>query len=260
MSAFVIKLGGALIDDAEVLAALVAQLKKLHAAGQAFVLVHGGGKAVDAQLAKLGLKSEKVNGLRVTPKEHLEQIVGVLAGQMNATLVASLLAAGIPAVGLALADGFMTTAKQAQFDGFDLGQVGVVKPGDAKLLNVLLGNGFIPVISSIASAEGEHFNVNADDAAEAVAQLIGAQALVLLTDVAGVLDGKGECLPQLGEQQIEELIAAGVIAGGMIAKVKAALCASAASGSPVLITHWRRADALAEFRQGRVQGTLITAN
>ncbi|MBI2382291.1 MAG: acetylglutamate kinase [Gammaproteobacteria bacterium] len=251
----VIKLGGALIDEPGVRAELVGKLKALHASGQRFVLVHGGGKAVDAQLAKLGLKSEKRNGLRVTPKEHIEQIVGVLAGQMNAQLCASLLDSGIPAVGLSLADGGTTYAEALP----ELGFVGRVKPGNAALLSVLLASGFVPVLSSIAQGEGECLNVNADDAAEAVASLLGAQALVLLTDVAGVLDGRGQCLPRLDRSAIDQLIAAGTIKGGMTPKVLAAHKASAISGAPVLITHWRRADALAGLRQGQAMGTLIVA-
>lgn len=251
----VIKLGGALIDEAGVRDELVGKLKALHQCGQRFVLVHGGGKAVDAQLAKLGMVSEKRMGLRVTPKEHLEQIVGVLAGQMNAQLSASLLASGIPAVGLSLADGGTIRAEAVP----ELGFVGKVRPGNAALLSVLLASGFVPVLSSIAQAEGECLNVNADDAAEAVAQLIGAETLVLLTDVAGVLDGQGQCLPRLDKPAIDALIAAGTISGGMTPKVLAAHKASAMSGAPVLITHWRRADALAGIRQGQTPGTLIVA-
>jgi acetylglutamate kinase len=214
---------------------------------------------VDAQLAQLGLKSEKHQGLRVTPKAHIDPIVGVLAGQMNAGFCAALLDAGLPAVGLSLADGFSLKAAKVQHPEVDLGYVGKVKPANAGLLSVLLASGFVPVLSSIAAAGGECLNVNADDAAEAVAALLGAEALVLLTDVAGVLDGAGNCLPRLDETHIARLIEAGVIAGGMIAKVRAALKASAASQAPVLITHWRRADALAEIRQGQTPGTLIVA-
>lgn len=256
MSILVIKLGGALIDDREVLTTLVGQLKTLHDRGQRFVLVHGGGKAVDAQLGRLGLVSEKKNGLRITPKEHLDQIVGVLAGQMNIVLCAALMKAGIPAVGLSLSDGYMTDARIADPD---LGFVGAVTPRDPRLPKGLCESGFVPVISSIAALDGEALNVNADDAAEVIAALVGAGALVLLTDVAGVLDAERQVIPSLTEPDINRLIDAGVIAGGMIAKVRAALNASAKSHAPVLITHWRRADALAEIRQGHAPGTLIVA-
>lgn len=259
MSALVIKLGGALLDDAEILDDLVAQLTSLHAAGQSFVVVHGGGQAVDAQLARLGLCSEKHQGQRITPAAHLPQIVGVLAGQLNARLCAALLAVKLPAVGLTLADGMMTRARKAELPGVELGCVGRVRPGSKTLLTTLLADGFIPVISSIAQVDGQSLNVNADDAAEVIATLLGAEALVLLTDVAGVLDGRGELVPVLNAAQIEAFIAEGIINGGMTPKVRAALAASRSCGAPVVISHWRRAAALAEFGQGAVSGSMIVA-
>lgn len=212
----VIKLGGALLDEPHAHAAAFDALATCVRETPA-VLVHGGGKAVDRQLQQLGLVSEKREGIRLTPPEHMDQITGVLAGQMNARLVGLLLARGVKAVGLTLGDGFITAARTTTRYAFDVGRVGEVTGGDMALLHTLLKAGFVPVLSSIAiDAHGETLNVNADEAAAAIARLLPASRLALLTDVPGVKDATGSVMPKLDAARCQSMIDSGAITGGMI--------------------------------------------
>ena len=186
----VIKLGGALIENDEALTALFATLKTfLDDQHRPLVLVHGGGCLVDDLLKGLGLTSTKKNGLRVTPFEQIPFIAGALAGTANKQMMAKAIATGIPAVGLCLADGGLCQVTQLDPD---LGAVGECKPGNPALVAGILGQGFLPVVSSIGiTADGQLMNVNADQAATAIAEALGAD-LVMLSDVSGILDGKGK--------------------------------------------------------------------
>ncbi|NBX25471.1 MAG: acetylglutamate kinase, partial [Planctomycetes bacterium] len=192
-----IKLGGALLDEpdahAKAFDALASCLRS--APG---VVVHGGGKAVDRQLERLGMPSRKQEGIRITPPDQMDEITGVLAGRMNARLVGLLLARGVRAVGLTLGDAGLTHARVTTRYAFDAGRVGEITGGDATLLHTLLQAGFTPVLSSVAlDAQGGALNVNADEAAAAIARLLPAERLVLLTDVPGVRNGAGRVLPRL---------------------------------------------------------------
>ncbi|MGL5975573.1 MAG: acetylglutamate kinase, partial [Aeromonas sobria] len=181
----VIKLGGALIENDEALTALFATLKTfLDDQHRPLVLVHGGGCLVDDLLKGLGLTSTKKNGLRVTPFEQIPFIAGALAGTANKQMMAKAIATGIPAVGLCLADGGLCQVTQLDPD---LGAVGECKPGNPALVAGILGQGFLPVVSSIGiTADGQLMNVNADQAATAIAEALGAD-LVMLSDVSGIL-------------------------------------------------------------------------
>lgn len=251
----VIKLGGALLDEphahAAAFDALAACVRETPA-----VLVHGGGKAVDRQLQQLGLVSEKREGIRLTPPEHMDQITGVLAGQMNARLVGLLLARGVKAVGLTLGDGFITAARTTTRYAFDAGRVGEVTGGDMALLHTLLKASFVPVLSSIAiDAHGETLNVNADEAAAAIARLLPASRLALLTDVPGVKDATGSVMPKLDAARCQSMIDSGAITGGMIAKVRGALEAAEAARVPVLVAGWGNPDNLSRLAEADAPGT-----
>ena len=238
MNPLVVKLGGALLDDPDAHAAAFDALAQC-AQGAPTVIVHGGGKAVDRALARLGLASEKKEGIRVTPADHMDEITGVLAGRMNARLVGLLLARGVKAVGLTLGDGFTTRARTTTRYAFDAGRVGEVTGGDMSLLHSLLAAGFVPVLSSIAlDAQGHTLNVNADEAAAAIARLLPASRLALLTDVPGVKDASGRVVPQLDATSTQAMIDRGEITGGMIAKVRGALEAAGAARVPVLVAGW----------------------
>ncbi len=239
----VVKIGGAFLDEPERHRATLDGIVELHRAGLArgsgVVLVHGGGILVDRHLARLDIVTERVDGIRVTPPEAVEEIVGVLAGRVNTRLV-GLFARSVPAVGLSLGDGGLCACRKATRYAFDPGAVGEITGGDPRLVQTLLGGGFLPIVSSIGLADdGSFLNINADDAAAAIASIVGASELVLLTDVAGVLDAGGAVIGELDRPRIESLIADGTISGGMTPKVRGALDAAEISGVPVTIASWR---------------------
>jgi len=253
----VVKLGGALIDDDAALRATVRSIGALEAiAPGSTVVVHGGGAAVDRQLARMGMETRRHEGIRITPPEQMEQVAGVLAGATNARLTGALLAEGVHAVGMTLSSGGLTAANAATRDGVDLGRVGAVSPGSPALAMALLDRGFVPVLSSIATdAQGELLNVNADDAAVAVASTVRARALVFLTDVPGVRGADGCILGALDRSAAESLIACGIISGGMIPKVRGAIDAADRCGVPVVIAGWADPATLATIASGGATGT-----
>jgi acetylglutamate kinase len=253
----VVKLGGALIDDAGALRATVRSIGALEAIAQgSTVVVHGGGAAVDRQLARLGMETRRHEGIRITPPEQMEQIAGVLAGAINARLTGALLAEGVRAVGMTLSSGGLANARAATRAGVDLGRVGEIAGGSPEAADALLDRGLVPVISSIAmDAEGELLNVNADDAAVAVAHIVGARALVFLTDVPGVRGADGQVIDALDSALACRLIADGVISGGMIPKVRGAIDAAERCGAPVVIAGWSDPSALSIIAAGGAAGT-----
>lgn len=248
---FIVKLGGAAADACPPGHPLWSALGRLHrslGAGGGVVLVHGGGNLVDARLSRLGLRSVKVDGLRVTPEAHMDEVVAALAGISNTQIVGALLAAGTAAVGLTLADGFLARAEVRRHPTADLGRVGAITGGDASLVHGLLDAGMMPVIAPIAcDGSGGLLNVNADDAAAALAAIVGAVRLVLLSDVPGVMLADGTLMAELDEAGMEALVASGVISGGMVAKVRAAMEAAAAAGCEVLIAGWKDPTVVADL-------------
>ena len=253
----IIKLGGVLLDSEEALTRLFTALVAYREAHQRpLVIVHGGGCLVDELMKKLALPVNKKNGLRVTPADQIDIITGALAGTANKTLLAWAKKHHIQAVGLCLGDGDMTHV--AQFDE-ELGHVGNALPGSPTLLNMLLQAGYMPVISSIGITEaGLLMNVNADRAATALAATLGAD-LVLLSDVSGILDGKGQRIAEMSTAKAEQLIEQGIITDGMIVKVHAALDAARTLGRPVDIASWRHAEQLPSLFNGVSIGTRIHA-
>jgi len=257
----VVKVGGRLLDEPAACAATFAAVAALHRdhPGGA-ILVHGGGVAVDRHLAKLGLESERREGIRITPPEIVEPIAAVLAGLVNKRLVGLLLAhgGGIAPVGIALGDGGTCRTRATRRYPFDAGRVGEIEGGDPTLLRSLLAEGFLPVVSSIGiDDDGGLLNVNADDAAAALCPIVGASGLVLLTDMPGVLGRDGVAIPELDAAACEALVADGTISGGMIPKVRAALETADAAGVPVTIASWTDPDALHRIAAGRPAGTRI---
>lgn len=253
----IVKLGGTLLESDEALTALFDGLQLfLEQHQRPLVLVHGGGCLVDDLLKGLGLHSTKKNGLRVTPFEHIPLITGALAGTANKQMMAKGIQHGLKPVGLCLADGGL--CKVTQLDP-ELGAVGECHPGDATLVQNMLDMGFLPVISSIGITDrGELMNVNADQAATALAELLGAD-LVMLSDVSGILDGNGQLIPEMTQEKADALIAAGVISGGMEVKVKAALEAARGLGKPIVVASWREPEQLLKLLSGGAVGTRIAA-
>ena len=257
-----IKLGGAAIDRADELPQLFRALCHLHITaqkeGSGVVIIHGGGAAVDRRLERLGYKSERREGIRITPPQHIDEVVASLAGSVNKQLVGQIQRCGVAAVGLCLGDGKIAEARKAAGYSFDPGCVGEVHGGNAKLIDLLLDSGFMPLLSSIGLDEdGRPLNINADEAAGALAGVLGCRELILMTDVPGVLDASGAIVLELTEQEIEERIASGEIHGGMIPKVRGALQAARSSGAPVTITSWSDVKSLERLGRGERTGTRI---
>lgn len=254
MTITVIKIGGAVFEEDDAAITLLHTVASLLIQGRQLVLVHGGGALVAQQLAAQGLVSEKINGLRVTPDAHMPVVAGMLAGYINKKLVALARSIEVTAVGLSLADGDMT---RAMIKDPQLQAVGDAAAASPALLNGLLAQRILPVISSIACDEsGRLLNVNADDAATVVAELLGAE-LVLLSDVDGVLDADQSLLPELDAERIEALCQQQVIRDGMAVKVRAALASARRSRQDVVIANWRYPQRLPQLLDGAPCGTRI---
>lgn len=251
----VIKIGGSTLEDVGRLGALWAALVKIARDGRSIVLVHGGGKAVDRLIGRLNLTVERRNGLRVTPPEQMDLIAGVLAGSVNKQLVGAINAAGGRSVGLCLGDGGMV---ECRVMSEELGRVGEVVGGACEVVKTLAAGGFLPVVSSIGiDAAGGLLNINADDAAAGIAKAVGAERLVLLTDVPGIKGGDGKLRPTLTASQVEAMIASGEITGGMIVKARSATLAAKSTGAAVVIMSGETPEALMAFLAGGSVGTTI---
>jgi len=257
MNPLVIKLGGVLLDNEEALERLfMAVVAYRQEYQRPLVIVHGGGCLVDELMKKLNLPVVKKAGLRVTPADQIDIITGALAGSANKTLLAWAVKNHINAVGLSLADGGSVSVTQLSEE---LGNVGKAEAGNPALINTLTGAGYLPIVSSIGiTAAGDLMNVNADQAATALAATLGAD-LILLSDVSGILDGKGQRIPEMSAERAEQLIDQGIITDGMIVKVHAALDAARTLGRPVVIASWRHAEQLPALFNGVAIGTRILA-
>ena len=256
--ALVVKIGGGALDNdvpapalMQALAGLIAREKR------GVVIVHGGGSAVDTHIRRIGLEPLRREGIRITPPDHMAEVVAVLAGRINKAVVGGLIKAGVQGVGLCLADAGLDTELDTSFD-FDPGRVGKVTGGDAIALRVLLDAGLTPVISSIGIDEhGEALNINADTAAAGVACAIEASELLLLTDVHGILNAEGELIEELDAGSIDELIESGVVHDGMVPKARAGVLAAHSIGAPVSIASWRDDASLRTLAEGGRIGTRV---
>ena len=219
----VIKVGGNEIDQPAFLDGLCAAIREMPLP---LVLVHGGGKEIAAALDKYGLEFEFVEGMRATGDAAMAVVEQVLSGAVNKRIVARLNAAGVAAIGLSGVDLGLMETRPLRPNGRNLGRVGEVVRVRADVLQVLLGQGWLPVVSpiSVDSADHRPTNVNADAAALAVASALGAEELVFVSNVPGVLL-RGEVAPTLDIRAVEDAIAGGAITGGMVPKVRAATAA-----------------------------------
>lgn len=226
----VLKVGGNEVDDARWTAQLA---HAVASAREGLILVHGGGKEVSDVQRVLGAEPEWREGLRVTTEAALRAVQMVLSGVVNKRLTAALIGAGVPAAGISGEDGPVLEAVPAQ--GGRLGRTGEISRVHPELLRKLLRSGITPVLSPVSRGpEGGALNVNADDAAAAVAGAV-AERFLLISNVPGVLAQGGETLPIVSASDLDELIAAGVVSGGMIPKLRAALRAAAAGVAEVRI-------------------------
>jgi acetylglutamate kinase len=249
----VLKVGGELIEDRVHLANVVTAVSRIVAAGTPVVVVHGGGKEIDAALKVAGIEKRQVDGLRITDEPTLDVVVSVLAGAVNTRFVAALNATAVAAVGLTGADagcGLSIAAPPHQaVDGrvVDLGRVGVPdESADMRVLQTLTAARFVPVIACIgAGRDGRLFNVNADTFAGHLAARLGARRLVIAGTTPGVLGTDGATLPMLGAEAIAPLVSDGTATAGMIAKLRACEHALGAGVDDVVIVDGRNAETLA---------------
>jgi acetylglutamate kinase len=222
----VVKYGGAAMDTVGLAASFAEDIALLQSAGITAVVVHGGGPQVTHVSERLGIETTFVDGLRVTDAETLDVATMVLAGKLNTDVVASLVTGGVRAVGLSGVDGGLLLARKQS--GPDLGFVGEVVHVNASVLRTLTDQRFVPVVASIAVDEttGQAYNVNADVVASQLAIELGAEKLVYINDVQGVIGPDGDLLSELSASQGEALLAQpGVVAGGMIPKLESAVAA-----------------------------------
>ena len=218
----VIKYGGAAMVDAELKASFATDVTLLRYIGLRPVIVHGGGPQIGDMLDRLGKESVFVDGLRVTDAETMDVVEMVLGGSINAEIVALIGRAGGRAVGLTGKDCELLRVEPLRGPGGeDLGQVGSPERVDPAILQALTADGFIPVVAPIGlDVDGRTYNVNADVAAGAVAEALGAEKLILLTDVEGVLDVDGKLRGQLSADEAEGALLDGSVRGGMIPKLR----------------------------------------
>jgi acetylglutamate kinase len=234
---FVIKIAGALLDREETVNTIARQISELAREGHELLIVHGGGKIFTATLARMGISSRFVNGLRVTDRETRDAAIMVFAGLLNKRLAGSISLAGQPAVGISASDAACFLAEPMQLDERQgsLGFVGYLTGVNVDFLRSLWRASLVPVAACLGlGADGEIYNINADHMAAAAAEFIQADRLIFLTDVEGVLDGE-EVLQVIGGGEIEDLIRHNKVSGGMILKLEAAKRALAAGITEVRI-------------------------
>ena len=218
---FVVKLGGATIEDKRLLHACGKAIADLVADGNQVAVVHGGGAQLTRTLAQMGKESQFISGLRVTDEETRDAALMVLAGRVNKSLVAAIGSHGQAAIGLSGGDGHVFRARKKKTTP-DLGFVGEIAATDPRWLDAIWTMNAVPVISSIALGfDGEYYNINADEMASACAVCTHADALVFLTDVPGVKGADGNVMRWLTLAQIPALERQNVVFGGMLPKLKA---------------------------------------
>jgi acetylglutamate kinase len=243
----VLKLGGELLEqprDLERVASAIAHLAKR----ASLLVVHGGGKEIDAALAVAGIPKQQVDGLRVTDAQTLDVVVAVLAGAINTRLVAAVRRAGGKPVGLTGADANVATVKRAApitsvaGSSVDLGLVGApIRNGAPQLLNDLLSRGYVPIVACIgATRSGQLLNVNADTLASHLAAAIGAKRLVIAGGTSGVLDADGRTIAKLTRRDAAQLVKAGTANKGMVAKLQACRAALQQGVGDVVIAGGRQ--------------------
>lgn len=232
---FVIKYGGSAMEDPELCRQVVADIEMLKLMGVRIVLVHGGGKAINAMLKRLGVPVKFKDGLRVTDDETMEAVQEVLVGHVNQQLVWALNEYGHNAVGISGADG--KTLKAEPVDP-DLGRVGRIREVDASLINTILDDGYIPVVATVGCGPDGFYNINADVAADKIAEAMGADKLIYLTDVDGLFrdfSDEDSLVAQLTRTETHELLESGTLDGGMIPKIRSVAEALDAGVSEVVI-------------------------
>ena len=226
---FVIKFGGNAMTDGELQESFARDVVLMKLVGMNPIVVHGGGPQIGELLERLNIESEFVDGMRVTDEHTMDVVEMVLGASVNKEIVDSIHRNGGRAIGITGKDGQLIQARKLAGDWNregvkDIGQVGEVASIDTDILTMLIGSDYIPVIAPVAgSTDDKTYNINADLVAGKLAEVLRAEKLMLLTNVAGLLDAEGNVVTGLNTHQVEELIAQGVIHGGMLPKIQCAL-------------------------------------
>lgn len=219
----VVKYGGNAMTNAELKEAVMSDIVLLTEVGIKVVLVHGGGPEINAMLKRVGIESKFIGGLRYTDKETIDIVKMVLCGKLNKELVSALQLHGAKALGLCGIDGQMIMAEKLDSD-VDLGYVGQIQKITTKPILDALNNGYVPIISTVAtSADGQSYNINADTAAARIASCLRAENLILMTDITGLLKDKDDpstLIPTVNVSDVPYLKKTGIISGGMIPKIE----------------------------------------
>ncbi len=219
----VVKYGGNAMTNAELKEAVMSDIVLLTEVGIKVVLVHGGGPEINAMLKRVGIESKFIGGLRYTDKETIDIVKMVLCGKLNKELVSALQLHGAKALGLCGIDGQMIMAEKLDSD-VDLGYVGQIQKITTKPILDAPNNGYVPIISTVAtSADGQSYNINADTAAARIASCLRAENLILMTDIAGLLKNKDDpstLIPTVNVSDVPYLKKTGIISGGMIPKIE----------------------------------------
>ncbi|HUN69293.1 MAG TPA: acetylglutamate kinase [Burkholderiales bacterium] len=230
----VVKFGGNAMSDELLKAGFARDVVLLKLVGMNPVVVHGGGPQIETALARMGKKGEFVQGMRVTDAETMDIVEMVLGGQVNKEVVELINHAGGKAVGLTGQDGGFIRARKLLVETkdngkVDIGQVGEIDAIDPAVILTLEQGGFIPVVAPIGTgADGTTYNINADLVAGKLAEILRAEKLIMMTNTPGVLDNKGKLLTGLTPRKIDDLVAKGVISGGMLPKIGSVLDAARA--------------------------------
>jgi acetylglutamate kinase len=260
--ALVLKFGGELLETPEQRANIAAFVATL-ARTRPTVLIHGGGRAIDVELDRRGIAPRKVDGIRITDAPTLDVVVSVLGGASNTALVAALVAEDVPAVGLTGVDAGLGRAvraaahRSASGAQVDLELVGDPVQPDTALLDLLLANGYVPVVASLGISGGTVLNVNADVMACRIAAALGGSDLVIAGGTAGVLDAAGQPIASLDTDGIDALIASGTATAGMVAKLAACRSALEDGVASLRIVNGKVFDATHGLDQA--QGTVLRA-
>ncbi|MEQ1598217.1 MAG: acetylglutamate kinase [Methylotenera sp.] len=264
----VIKYGGNAMTDAHLKECFAQDVVLLKLVGMNPVVVHGGGPQINEMLDKLGKKGEFIQGMRVTDAETMDVVEMVLGGQVNKEIVNLINRHGGKAVGLTGQDGNFIHAHKLLMEDMndptkmiDVGQVGEITAIDPSIINFLDTGDFIPVVAPIGvGADSETYNINADVVAGKLAEILGAEKLILLTNTPGVLDKNGNLLTGLTPKNIDDLVADGTLSGGMLPKISSALDAARSGVKTVHIIDGRVEHALLlEVLTDEGVGTLIKA-
>jgi len=253
----VIKYGGHAMIDPSLKESVIMDVLLLRSVGIRPVLVHGGGPEINAMLKKMGIESQFVRGLRVTDSQTMEIAQMVLLGKLNTEIVSLLNRFGGKGVGLSGKDAQLLVAvkkpmlmpnSQGEMENVDLGYVGEIQSVSPEILETLLEQGYIPVISPVASGgDGETYNVNADTAAGKIAEALHADKLLLLTDVSGILrdvTDSDSLISTISRGEVDQLVSQGILTGGMLPKVECAVSALEGGVGSVHILDGRQSHAI----------------